>query len=203
MERGHRARWRARDRARRGGGAAGELQEVGVALAYANVRYGGTVAAPAAPPASVIPISEVPFATVQADDTTVFPAPRPAFLRAWICSPGHVGRALVRDGRLAAWGVVRQCRTGRKIGPLVADDRATAEVVLAALLADTGGGEIFLDVPSVALAGQKNEAYEIAERFDHCDDLGDQTTSRPANGLISSLPLRRCHVGGPGRSFRR
>ena len=35
----------------------------GFALAYANVRYGGTVAAPAAPPASVIPLSEVPFAT--------------------------------------------------------------------------------------------------------------------------------------------
>ena len=39
----------------------------------------------------------------------------------------------------------------------------------------------------VALAGQKNEAYEIAERLDHCDDLGGQATSRPANGLISSL----------------
>ena len=41
----------------------------------------------------------------------------------------------------------------------------------------------------VALAGQKNEAYEIAERLDHCDDLGGQATSRPANGLISSLPF--------------
>jgi len=29
----------------------------------------------------------------------------------------------------------------------VADDRATAEVVLSALLASGGGGEIFLDVP--------------------------------------------------------
>ena len=33
--------------------------------------------------------------------------------------------------------------------PLVADDRATAEVVLSALLASVGGGEIFLDVPSI------------------------------------------------------
>ena len=41
----------------------------------------------------------------------------------------------------------------------------------------------------VALAGQKNEAYEIAERVDHCDDLGGQATSRPANGLISSPPF--------------
>ena len=60
-----------------------------------------------------------------------------------------IGRALVRDGRLAAWGVVRPCRTGFKIGPLVADDRAAAEAVLAALLAAAGGGEIFLDVPRV------------------------------------------------------
>ena len=41
--------------------------------------------------------------------------------------PGHIGRALVRDGKLAAWGVIRPCRTGCKIGPLVADDRAAAE----------------------------------------------------------------------------
>lgn len=121
----------------------------GFSLAYVNVRYGGTVAAPAAPSAAVVPLSEVPFAAVEADDATVFPAPRPAFLRAWIGAPGHVGRALVRDGSLAAWGVIRPCRTGCKIGPLVADDRAAAEAVLAALLADAGGGEIFLDVPSV------------------------------------------------------
>ena len=47
---------------------------------------------------------------------------------------GQVGRALVRDGRLAAWGVIRRCRSGHKIGPLVADDRAAAEVVFSALL---------------------------------------------------------------------
>jgi hypothetical protein len=41
----------------------------------------------------------------------------------------------MRDGRLVGWGVIRPCRKGCKIGPLVADDRATAEVVLSALLA--------------------------------------------------------------------
>jgi len=55
----------------------------------------------------------------------------------------------VRDEGLAAWGVIRPCRKGRKIGPLAADDRATAEVVLSALLASVGCGEIFLDVPSI------------------------------------------------------
>ena len=158
-------------------------EKSGFALAYANVRYSGTVAAPTAPSASVIPLSDVPFAAVEAYDRTVFPAPRAAFLRAWIGSPGHLGRALVRDGRLAAWGVIRPCRTGFKIGPLVADGRNTAEVVLAALLAGAGGGEIFLDVPSinrdaVALA----QDLKLAPVFE---------TARMYTGVIPTLRLER------------
>src|SRR5215475_1785436 len=121
----------------------------GFTLAYANVRYGGTVAAPDVTVPGVMALDDIPFVTVEASDATVFPAPRPAFLRAWIGSPGHIGRALMGDGRLAAWGVIRPCRRGWKVGPLVADDRASAEAVLSALIADIGGHEIFLDVPGV------------------------------------------------------
>ena len=132
----------------------------GFQLAYANVRYGGTVAAPAASRADVMALSEVPMAAVEADDATVFPAPRPGFLRAWIGAPGHAGCAVVRDGRPAGWGVIRPCLKGFKIGPLVADDRATAETVLSALLAKVGGGEIFLDVPGI-----NREAIALAQDF--------------------------------------
>ena len=72
-----------------------------------------------------------------------------AFLRAWLETQGHIGRALVRDGRLAAWGVIRPCRIGHKIGPLVADDSAAAGTIFAALTTAAGGGEVFLDVPGV------------------------------------------------------
>jgi hypothetical protein len=101
------------------------------------------------PRPGVLALADVPLAAVVADDATVFPVARPTFLRAWIGAPGRIGRALMRDGRLAAWGVVRPCRQGRKIGPLIAEDSAAAEDVLAALLADAGEGEIFIDVPSV------------------------------------------------------
>jgi GNAT superfamily N-acetyltransferase len=127
----------------------GNYRKSGFQLAYANIRYGGSVAPLPAPPAGIVPLADVPFASVEADDATVFPAPRAPFLRAWISARGHIGRALVRDGRLAAWGVIRPCRTGRKIGPLVADDRAAAEAIFAALVAAAGPGEVFLDVPSV------------------------------------------------------
>jgi GNAT superfamily N-acetyltransferase len=124
-------------------------EKSGFVHAYANVRYGGAVTAPEARHGTVIDLTGVPLAQIEASDAEVFPAPRPAFLRRWIRAPGHVGRALIRDGELAAWGVIRPCRTGRKIGPLVAFDRTAAEAVLAALLDATGGGEVFLDVPAI------------------------------------------------------
>lgn len=155
----------------------------GFEFAYANVRYGGTLAPPDLPPAGVIALSEVPLATVEAYDASVFPAPRTAFLRAWIGSPDHVGRAVMRDGGLAGWGVIRPCRQGRKIGPLVADDRATAELVLSALLAGAGGGEIFLDVPGI-----NRDAIAMAQ------DLGLAPvfeTARMYTGATPPLRLER------------
>ena len=155
----------------------------GFRLAYPNVRYGGSIAPAAAPTAGVVDLSDVPFALVEADDATVFPAPRRAFLRAWLDTGGHVGRAMVRDGRLAAWGVIRPCRTGYKIGPLVADDRTAAETVFTALVTAAGSGEVFLDVPSVnrdavALA----QAHGLAPVFE---------TARMYTGPIRPLRLDR------------
>lgn len=130
----------------------------GFQLAYANIRYGGSALAQVKPPAKVVALDTIPLALVEADDATVFPARRGAFLRAWINTSGHVGRALLRDGKLAAWGVVRPCRSGHKIGPLVADDRTAAEAIVQALLPSAGGGEVFLDVPAV-----NGEAVALAE----------------------------------------
>ena len=155
----------------------------GFELAYANIRYGGTVAAPETPLPGGVALNEIPLADVEAYDASVFPAPRTAFLRAWIGAPGHVGRAVLRDGRLAGWGVIRPCRKGRKIGPLVADDRAAAEIVLSALLAGAGGGEIFLDVPGI-----NRDAVALAQ------DLGLTPvfeTARMYTGAIPPLRLER------------
>jgi len=155
----------------------------GFELAYANIRYGGNVVAPNASPAGVVALNEIPFAAVAAYDATVFPAPRTAFLRAWIDSPGHNGRALLRDGELAGWGVIRPCRQGHKIGPLVADDRAAAETVLQALLASVGGGEIFLDVPAVV-----SDAVALAQNLGLAPVF---ETARMYTGAIPPLRLDR------------
>jgi hypothetical protein len=157
----------------------------GFAYAYANIRYGGVIPGVAlAISSATVPLSAVPFDAVARDDATVFPADRPAFLRAWIAAPGHEGRALIRDGRLAAWGVIRPCRAGRKIGPLVADDRAAAEAVFGALVGPAGG-EVFIDVPqpngdAVALA----TAYGLSPVFE---------TARMYSGAIRPVALGRVY----------
>lgn len=156
----------------------------GFSFAYANIRYGGRPAVPqsAARPA-IIALGDVPLSDIEASDSTIFPAPRRAFLRAWIDAPGHVGRALIRGGGLAAWGVIRPCRTGYKIGPLVAERRDDAEAVVSALLSSVGGSEVFLDVPAI-----NPEAMALAE------SLGLKPvfeTARMYTGPIPPLRIER------------
>ncbi len=120
----------------------------GFTLAHRNIRYslaaGPRPAAP--PPGLVVPAATLPFAEIAALDRQCFPTAREAFLRPWLSLPGHTALAVVRDGRLAGYGVVRPCPAGGKIGPLFADDEATAQTLFAALLAAAPPGEVFLDV---------------------------------------------------------
>src|SRR5258708_10712446 len=59
----------------------------GFELAYANVRYGGTVAATYAPQAGVLAPAKGPLANVGRHSATPFPAPRPAVPRPRLRSP--------------------------------------------------------------------------------------------------------------------
>jgi hypothetical protein len=156
----------------------------GFTLAYRNVRYGGTIAA-GAPVPGVVDLAKVPLRDVLADDATVFPARRTGFLRAWTSAPGHVGRAVVRDGRLAAWGVIRACRSGCKIGPLVADDEDAALAVFDALVAAKGGGEISLDIP------EPNAAAAALARERRLEPVFE--TARMYTGPIRPLALPRLY----------
>jgi hypothetical protein len=153
----------------------------GFAFAYKNIRYSG-IPVNLRRTEETVPLSAVPFELIERDDATVFPAARPVLLQNWIAAPGHAGRALLRGGRLVAWGVIRPCRHGRKVGPLFADDRAAAEAVLAALVGKESG-EIFLDAPepnkaAVSLA----ESHGLAPVFQ---------TARMYSGPIRPVALER------------
>jgi len=146
----------------------------GFELAWNNVRYAGIAqGADVAVPHEISPLAAIDFASLCADDLRVFPAPRDAFLRSWTTMPDATGLALLHQGRLKGWGLIRRCREGHKIGPLVADDLPGAKALYTALSASVPPGDpIYLDVPmpnthAVALAkGQgMHSVFETARMY--------------------------------------
>jgi ribosomal protein S18 acetylase RimI-like enzyme len=134
----------------------------GFVLAWRNVRYAGTARDAASSAdgsaADIIPLAEIDFAVLCAEDRRVFPAPRERFLRAWISMPDAAALACVEGAQLAGWGVIRRCREGHKIAPLVASTKVVATSLYAALCSRVPDGDtVYLDVPlpnagAVALA---------------------------------------------------
>lgn len=132
-------------------------QRIGRVYAHRNARYEGT--RPATVPAPALPVvaaGEVPWRALEALDRACFPAARTAFLRAWLGQPdSHAAAVPGINGTEAvrAYGVIRKCFRGWKIGPLFARDPQAAEAVFHALLGRIPAGDPFvLDIPEPNLA---------------------------------------------------
>lgn len=122
----------------------------GFALAYNNIRFQGEARPTAARNASIVNLSGVPHANVLSYDRQLFPAPRTAFLSSWVSRPGTLAKALMHNGMLQGYGVIRPCRLGYKIGPLFANDARAALALYEALVGDVpAGAQVQLDVPQV------------------------------------------------------
>jgi GNAT superfamily N-acetyltransferase len=159
----------------------------GFRLAYRNVRYRGVVdrgdVGDVALPSGVIAASEAPFAELAAYDREIFPAARDAFLRSWLTQPDVGAFAVVDGDGLRGYTVVRRCQEGWKIGPLAANDLATARRLYDAAAAHaSSGATLFLDVPAANDAAQRlaaelglAPAFETARMYTGADpaiDLG-------------------------------
>ncbi len=155
----------------------------GFELAYRNVRYRGAGVA-ACQDGRVVDLANLPFDIVDGYDRPLFPAPRAAFVRAWIAQPGVRARGIVDNASLAGYGVLRPCREGYKIGPLYADTPELADILYRDLAAAAEpGAPVYLDVPEpnpegLALAAR----YRMQAVFE---------TARMYRGEAPDLPLRR------------
>ena len=118
----------------------------GFGFSHRDIRFQGEgVAADLS--SGLVPVEQLPFAQLLAYDSAHFPAPRADFLRAWVAQADSRALAVPGERGLRGYGVIRRCREGAKIGPLFADDPATAEQLFAGLAAFAPGQPVFLDVP--------------------------------------------------------
>jgi ribosomal protein S18 acetylase RimI-like enzyme len=130
----------------------------GFRLVRRNVRYSGHGGGSL--PDGLVPIGAVSAEAVRRYDAAIFPAVRSPFLAGWLKMPGAIGLAAEVAGVLTGYAIARPCRTGYKIGPLFADDEASAERLLGELAAAIGDEPFFLDIP------EPNEAASrLVRRF--------------------------------------
>ena len=159
-------------------------QKFGFKLAYRNIRYEGQGGWARPEDTRLVALSEVPFEAIHTYDRPFFPEDRRAFLQAWVTQPDSHGYAVMTNGQIQGYGLIRQCRTGYKIGPLYADTPDIAETVFRALASRTSASvPVFLDVPETNPA-----AVHLAERH------GMQPvfeTARMYTGPEPALPIDR------------
>jgi hypothetical protein len=158
----------------------------GFVLAWNNVRHEGVPLRAERPDPDILPLARLPWQAVLRYDADFFPDDRTGFLRCWIAQRDSIALGLMRDGRLAGYGVVRPCRAGYKLGPLFADDARLADRLLRALAAQLPpGARVQLDIPAlnpaaVALVA----AHGMAPVFQ---------TARMYTGAAPALPLQRLY----------
>lgn len=154
----------------------------GFVPAYRTIRFGGRLRAPQ-PRLLDVRTSSADgglLPGVAAFDRHGFPEERDGFLEHWL-SPPHILRcATSAGGRVSGYGVMRQCRTGWKIGGLLADDDATAAALVGALASDVED-EIYIDVPA--------ERQDFIGFLTECGfSPGFETTRMYAGGTIPLSP---------------
>jgi GNAT superfamily N-acetyltransferase len=141
----------------------------GFTLAYRNVRYEGhRPEVASASRADIVPLAGIPFEDVLRYDTACFPVERRDFLGRWVAQPDSVVLALRRGAALGGFGVIRKCRSGYKVGPLLADDAEAAEALLIGLSARIEAeAPLYLDVPEPNRAAvQLAEGYGMTPVFE-------------------------------------
>lgn len=140
-----------------------KYRKSGFKFAYSNIRYAWhkrLQSRPATAP-NVVSVRQVEAGSIARYDRLCFPASRPTFLGAWLNQPGSVALAWWENNAIRGYGVIRRCRDGWRVGPLFADNREIAELLLLALTHEISSEEpVYLDVPEV-----NAEAMRLAADF--------------------------------------
>lgn len=156
----------------------------GFVLAHRNIRHRGVGGVPGPVDAQIVPLHTLAFDDLVTYDRPFFPDDRRRFLSSWLGQPRGTARGLLAQGRLVGYGVVRPCRTGHKIGPLMADSPEGAERLFNALQACVPAGQpLYLDTPEPNAA-----ALALAQRHAMVPEF---ETARMYTGPCATPPMDR------------
>jgi GNAT superfamily N-acetyltransferase len=155
-------------------------------LAHRNIRYEGRSSACSLDAGDIISPGDIHREDLISYDARHFGCHRDGFLQAWLRQKNATAKVIIRDSRICAFGVIRKCFAGYKIGPLFADDYNQADRLLKALLSSIPPGQcFFLDIPQPNEAARRLVAtYAMNPVFE---------TARMYNGSAPDLPLNNIY----------
>ncbi|EGJ29551.1 MULTISPECIES: GNAT family N-acetyltransferase [Moorena] len=122
-------------------------QKFGFKPAHYNFRYQGIIVGTISP--DVRDLKSIDFEQLCRYGRRYFPSHRSHFLSRWINQPHGQGYAILNDGELAGYGVIRKATDGFKIGPIFAENEDIAEKLFLALATYAEGSPIYVDVPNL------------------------------------------------------
>jgi GNAT superfamily N-acetyltransferase len=159
----------------------GTYEHYGFRFAYWNHRFQGLGGGPA--PSDLASARDVDLDALLRYDAELFSTPRNEFFRAFLNQPDSSSLVSFDGSRINGFGAVRRCVSGHKVGPLFADDVATARKVLGGLLSAIPGETYFLDVP-----GPNEEGMALVQERSLKEVF---RTARMYTKHLPPIPLRR------------
>lgn len=156
----------------------------GFVLAHRNIRYHGISKRHSWDTRDIISPRDLHYHRLCDFDARHFGFHRSSFLQAWLLQKNAQARIILQDSRILAFGVIRKCFEGYKIGPLFAEDYDHAERIFQALTNSIPADQSFyLDIPEPNIDAQRLvKAYAMNPVFE---------TARMYKGSAPKLPLHR------------
>lgn len=155
-------------------------ERAGFKLAYNNIRFEG-INKYVSDSVKTVDYTENLFDELNAYDYKHFLSDRKSFLKEWFNNAKAV-KVKMHGEKISGYGVIRECFSGYKIGPIFSDDNNSAEEIITNLLKSIPEGEKFyLDVPAV-----NQSALSICENMSMKKVF---ETVRMYNRYIPDLPV--------------
>lgn len=126
----------------------------------------------------ILDIKDIPFEKILEYDNNIIKYNRKTFLKCWLNMEGTYACGIMRNDKVAGYGLIRACRNGYKIGPLFADDFIIAEKIYLALADYATGNTVYLDVPEANKIG-----FELAKK--HVRKYVFETARMYKNGFLN------------------
>ena len=124
-----------------------KYQKFGFQPYHSHLRYQGKISGKLSP--DVKDTKTIDFEQLCGYDQQYFPGARPAFLSQWINQPHGQGYAIIDEGKLLGYGVIRKTADGFKVAPIFAENEEIAEKLFLALVTYSQGSNIYVDVPEI------------------------------------------------------